>query len=190
MLTRQAWAKSPGDNPLLEPHFPARAKRMIFILLDGGLSQVDSYDYKPRLQKEHGQELPESIRTPKFTFAQRGRIIGSPFDFKQWGETGHWASDLFPEVNRKWIDKLASSTRCTTTTRITPPRYRCSTPECRERSDPRWGVGCSTVSDPTTKTCQDTLTSPQKTIAPFPPAFFPPSTPELPSSNPTTMTRD
>ena len=55
MLTRQAWAKSPGDNPLLEPHFPARAKRMIFILLDGGLSQVDSYDYKPRLQKEHGQ---------------------------------------------------------------------------------------------------------------------------------------
>jgi len=106
MLTRQAWANTTGSASLLEPHFPARAKRMIFILLDGGLSQVDSYDYKPRLQKEHGQALPESIRAPKFTFAQRGRIIGSPFDFKQWGETGHWASDLFPEVNRKWIDKL------------------------------------------------------------------------------------
>jgi len=105
MLTRQAWANSPGSSSL-EPHFPARAKRMIFILLDGGLSQVDSYDYKPRLQKEHGKELPDSIRAPKFTFAKRGRIIGSPFEFKQWGETGHWASDLFPEVNSKWIDKL------------------------------------------------------------------------------------
>ena len=106
LLTRQAWANTTGNSSILEPHFPARAKRMIFILLDGGLSQVDSYDYKPRLQKEHGKELPESIQAPKFTFAQRGRIIGSPFEFKQWGETGHWASDLFPEVNRNWIDKL------------------------------------------------------------------------------------
>lgn len=95
-----------ADQQLLAPHFPARAKRMIFILLDGGLSQVDSYDYKPRLQAEHGQPLPNSIRPPKFTFAEQGRIIGSPFDWKQWGESGAWASDLFPEVNSKWIDKL------------------------------------------------------------------------------------
>ena len=108
MLTRQALAGSRGGSAsgLLEPHFPARAKRMIFILLDGGLSQVDSYDHKPRLQKEHGEELPASIRKPKFTFAERGRIIGSPFEFQQWGETGWWASDLFPRVNAGWIDKL------------------------------------------------------------------------------------
>lgn len=88
------------------PHFPARAKRMIFILLDGGLSQVDSYDYKPRLQAEHGKPLPDSIRPPAFTFAERGKIIGSPFQWKQWGENGTWASDLFPEVNSRWIDRL------------------------------------------------------------------------------------
>ncbi|NRB28219.1 MAG: DUF1501 domain-containing protein, partial [Roseibacillus sp.] len=96
---------SPGSSNL-EPHFPARAKRMIFILLDGGLSQVDSYDYKPRLQEEHGKPLPPSIRSPKFTFAQRGHIIGSPFQWKQWGESGWWASDLFPKVNGGWIDRL------------------------------------------------------------------------------------
>ena len=42
LLTRQAWANTAGNSSILEPHFPARAKRMIFILLDGGLSQVDS----------------------------------------------------------------------------------------------------------------------------------------------------
>ncbi len=87
-------------------HFPPRARRMIFILLDGGLSQVDSYDYKPRLQQEHGKPLPDSIKSPRFTFAQRGHIIGSPFQWKQWGESGWWASDLFPRVNAGWIDKL------------------------------------------------------------------------------------
>ncbi len=106
LLTRQAWAASGQAGDPAEPHFPARAKRMIFILLDGGLSQVDSYDYKPRLQDEHGRELPASIRQPKFTFATRGRIIGSPFAWRQWGANGTWASDLFPEVNRRWIDKL------------------------------------------------------------------------------------
>ena len=110
LLTRQscrasAGGSSPGSSNL-EPHFPARAKRMIFILLDGGLSQVDSYDYKPRLQKEHGKPLPASIKSPKFTFAERGHIIGSPFQWKQWGESGWWASDLFPRINSGWIDKL------------------------------------------------------------------------------------
>lgn len=103
MLTRQSALANTSN---LETHFPGRARRMIFILLDGGLSQVDSYDYKPRLQTEHGQDLPASIKTPKFTFAKRGKIIGSPFEWKQWGESGWWASDLFPEVNKSWIDRL------------------------------------------------------------------------------------
>ena len=103
--SRAATPTSPASGDL-EPHFPARAKRMIFIMLDGGISQVDSYDYKPRLQAEHGQPLPASIKSPKFTFAERGHIIGSPFEWSQWGETGSWASDLFPKVNRGWLDKL------------------------------------------------------------------------------------
>ena len=86
-------------------HFPARAKRVIYIFLDGGLSQVDSYDYKPLLQRDDGKPLPPSIAKPKFTFAPTGQILASPFQWKQWGQSGTWASDLFPETN-KLIDEL------------------------------------------------------------------------------------
>src|SRR4051812_22526188 len=51
------------------PHFPAKAKRVIYLFLDGGLSQVDSYDYKPLLQRDDGKPLPPSIAKPKFSFA-------------------------------------------------------------------------------------------------------------------------
>ena len=86
-------------------HFPARAKRVIYLFLDGGLSQIDSYDYKPLLQRDDGKPLPASIAKPKFSFAPTGQILRSPFDWKRWGRSGLWASDLFPETNRL-IDEL------------------------------------------------------------------------------------
>src|SRR4051812_29596306 len=86
-------------------HFPARAKRVIYIFLDGGLSQIDSYDYKPRLQADDGKPLPASIAKPKFSFAPTGQILASPFNWKRYGRTGTWASDLFPHVNQL-IDEL------------------------------------------------------------------------------------
>src|SRR5882724_4982246 len=61
------------------PHFPARAKRIIYIFLAGGLSQVDSYDYKPLLQRDDGKPLPASIAKPKFSFAPTGQLLRSPF---------------------------------------------------------------------------------------------------------------
>ena len=87
------------------PHFPARAKRVIYIFLDGGLSQIDSYDYKPLLQRDDGKPLPTSIAKPKFGFAPTGALLRSPFEWKQHGQNGVWASNLFPEVNRQ-IDEL------------------------------------------------------------------------------------
>ncbi|CAA9399259.1 MAG: hypothetical protein-putative related to sulfatases [uncultured Phycisphaerae bacterium] len=86
-------------------HFAARAKRVIYVYLDGGLSQVDSYDYKPRLQVDDGKPLPASIAKPKFSFAPTGHVLASPFGWQQYGRSGTWASDLFPEVN-KLIDEL------------------------------------------------------------------------------------
>src|SRR2546426_6450782 len=70
LLSRRSLAA--GAVPSLAPratHFPARAKRVIYIFLDGGLSQVDSYDYKPLLQRDDGKPLPASIAKPKFSFA-------------------------------------------------------------------------------------------------------------------------
>ncbi len=96
-----------GISPLAAkpPHFPARAKRIIYIFLDGGLSQVDSYDYKPLLQRDDGKPLPAGIAKPKFTFAPTGSLLASPFKWRQWGQSGQWGSDLFPETN-KLMDEL------------------------------------------------------------------------------------
>lgn len=110
LLSRTSRAASALDSlraaavaPL--PHFPARAKRVIYIFLDGGLSQIDSYDYKPLLNRDDGKPLPASISKPKFSFAPTGQILASPFAWRRWGESGAWASDLFPHTNQL-IDDL------------------------------------------------------------------------------------
>src|ERR1700730_1409204 len=75
-LVRQSFADA-VENPLAakSPLSPARAKRVIYIFLDGGLSQLDSYDYKPILQRDDGKPLPASIHKPRFTFAQTGELL-------------------------------------------------------------------------------------------------------------------
>ena len=95
-----------GENGRTDPHFNPKARRIIYIFLEGGLSQLDSYDYKPALQTHAGKPLPESIRPPEFTFAQQGTVIPSPFSWRRWGESGTHASDLFPKVNKRFIDDL------------------------------------------------------------------------------------
>lgn len=95
-----------GESALHRLHHNPRAKRIIYIFLEGGLSQIDSYDYKPALAKHAGQALPDSIRPPQFTFAKQGTVIPSPFEWKRWGESGTYASDLFPEVNSRFMDDL------------------------------------------------------------------------------------
>lgn len=99
-------AADPNDGTLGALHHPPRAKRIIFIFLEGGLSQLDSYDHKPALKKFAGQPLPDSIRQPGFTFAEQGSVIPSPFAWQHWGESGTFASDLFPEINTHCIDDL------------------------------------------------------------------------------------
>jgi len=96
-------AASSSNAPL--PHFTPRAKRVIYIFLDGGLSHIDSYDHKPLLFRDDGKPLPESIRRPKFTFAPQGTILKSPWRFAQIGASGKWCSNLFPKVN-ELIDDL------------------------------------------------------------------------------------
>jgi hypothetical protein len=91
-------------NPLApgKTHFPARAKRVIHIFANGGPSQVDSFDYKPALAKYDGKEMPgELLRTERKT----GTLMKSPFNFKQHGKSGIWASDLFPRV-AEMVDDL------------------------------------------------------------------------------------
>lgn len=79
-------------------HFPPRAKRVIFLLMHGGPSQVDTFDYKPELAARDGEPLP--FAKPRIQFAQTGNLLSSPWKFKQYGESGAWVSDLFPNVGR------------------------------------------------------------------------------------------
>ncbi len=79
-------------------HFPMRAKRVIFLFMHGGPSHVDTFDYKPKLIRDHGKPLP--FDKPRIQFAQTGNLLQSPWRFRQYGQSGAWVSDLFPEVGK------------------------------------------------------------------------------------------
>ena len=74
------------------PHFRPRAKRVIFLCMQGGPSHLDTFDYKPRLQRDAGK--PGQAR------GGGAQLIGSPFQFRQHGQSGLWISELFPNVAR------------------------------------------------------------------------------------------
>ncbi len=102
-LTSIAAAKDPiiknggaGGSPLsAKPsHFPAKAKRVIFLCMKGGPSHVDTFDYKPQLAADHG-------KSGKYG----GRLLRSPWEFDQHGDSGLWISNLFPNV-AKHADEL------------------------------------------------------------------------------------
>ncbi|MHC5540455.1 DUF1501 domain-containing protein, partial [Singulisphaera rosea] len=78
------------------PHFAPRAKRVIFLFMTGGPSHIDTFDYKPSLQRDDGKPLP--FAKPRVQFAETGKLLGSPWKFKRYGESGSWVSELFPHV--------------------------------------------------------------------------------------------
>jgi hypothetical protein len=101
LMGEQARADSAeAANPLAvkSPHFTPRAKRVIFLFMHGGPSQVDTFDYKPLLKRDHGKPLP--FARPKVVSSETFNLLQSPWEFKQYGQSGMWVSDLFPEVAR------------------------------------------------------------------------------------------
>ena len=93
-----------GPGTLPAPHFPARARNIIFLYMDGGPSQIDTFDPKPRLAKEHGQ--PFKMKMEPTQFNNNGTTFACPWDFKNGGKSGIPVSDLFPRV-RECVDDLA-----------------------------------------------------------------------------------
>ncbi len=84
-----------GADVLHNPHFPPKAKRVIQIFCCGGVSHIDTFDYKPELVKMHGKECKRPFDT---FFAQPGTLMKSPFEFQQHGASGRWFSSLFPHL--------------------------------------------------------------------------------------------
>jgi hypothetical protein len=91
-----------------QPHFPGKAKSVIFLCMAGAPSQLDLFDFKPKLRQMHGTPVPEElVGGERFAFISgRPMLLGSPFDFKQHGQTGTWVSNMLPET-AKIVDRLA-----------------------------------------------------------------------------------
>ena len=108
-------AKSP-INPLApkEKHFPSKAKSVIWLFMNGGPSQVDTWDYKPELAKRDGKELEGFDKNTGFFTNNVGPIMKSPFKFKQHGECGRWVSEIFPKM-AEHVDDMAFIHSCHTT---------------------------------------------------------------------------
>ena len=92
------------------PHFAPKAKRVIYLFQNGAPSQLESFDYKPLLNKMTGEELPASIRMgQRLTGMTSGQakfpLVGSHFSFKQYGQSGAWVSELFPHT-AKIVDEI------------------------------------------------------------------------------------
>src|SRR5208283_2787646 len=86
-------------NPLAPkpPHFPAKARSVIFLFMYGGPSQVDTFDYKPKLYELDGKTI--EVKTfGRGGKRNQGRVVGPKWRFKQYGQSGKWVSDLFPNV--------------------------------------------------------------------------------------------
>ncbi len=103
--------RADAANPLAPkaPHLKPRAKRIIFLFMQGGVSHVDSYDHKPILLKQDGKMMPfhdsRTIANSGKKDAIEQRVMKPLWKFAQHGKSGRWASDLFPEVN-KHLDDL------------------------------------------------------------------------------------
>ena len=99
-------AATSGHNPMLPkaPHFEPKAKRVIFLFMHGGPSSVDTFDFKPRLVRDHGNPLP--IKRPlAFDDKEPGPLMKPMWEFRPGGESGIPVSDLFPHV-RTCVDDM------------------------------------------------------------------------------------
>ena len=105
MLAEDSPAAPNAASPLAPraPHFAPKAKRVIQLFMPGGPSQVDTFDYKPMLEKHQGQR-PELVDRKSLRNTKNG-LMKSPFGFKQYGQEGKWVSDIFPHVARA-VDDL------------------------------------------------------------------------------------
>ena len=94
-------------------HFPSKVRSVIWLFMNGGPSQVDTWDYKPELAKHDGQELEGFDKNTGFFTGNVGPIMKSPFQFKQHGESGTWVSEIFPQMSRH-VDKMSFIHSCHT----------------------------------------------------------------------------
>jgi hypothetical protein len=129
LLTRDGLVRAapvPGEAADLPPHHPPKAKRAIHIFLCGGLSQVDSFDYKPELEKLHGKSLTADER-PDVFFGQVGLLRKPDWAFQRRGQSGLWVSDLFPHLGEVADELTVIHSMFAETSNHTPATFQANT---------------------------------------------------------------
>lgn len=129
LLSREGVVRAaavPGEAADLPPHFPAKAKRVIHIFACGGVSQIDAFDYKPELVKQHGKPLMSAER-PDVFFGKVGLLKKPVFDFQQRGQSGLWISDLFPKLAEVADDLTFIQSMVAETSNHTPGTFQANT---------------------------------------------------------------
>src|SRR5438067_7466837 len=113
LLARTSLAST--TNPLApkSPHFAPKAKSVIWLFMNGGPSHVDTWQYKPELEKRDGKELEGFDKNTGFFTAQVGPVMKSPFKFVRHGESGAWVSEIFPRM-AEHVDDMAFIYSCYT----------------------------------------------------------------------------
>src|SRR3954470_4217189 len=109
LLAETSKANSSGTVPAVYLngglHHPAKVKRVVQLFMNGGASQCDTFDYKPELNRLHGQKFDPGGHVEAGT-SQPGNVLRSPWSWKQHGECGRWVSSAFPHV-AALVDDLA-----------------------------------------------------------------------------------
>ncbi len=130
------------------PHFAPRARRVVHLCLCGGLSHIDSFDYKPELSRFHGKPL-QSAERPETFFNQIGLLRRNDFEFRRRGQSGLWVSELFPRLAELADDLVVINSMVADSANHTPATFEENT-GFRLNGFPvmgswvSWGLGCET----------------------------------------------
>ncbi len=187
LLAREGVMAAPSENLDGGIHHRAKAKRVIQLFMNGGVSQMDLFDYKPELSRRDGQTFdPGNGERVEAATSEPGKVLASPFAFSQHGETGRWVSDRLPHLAKK-VDDLAFFMAMTSRTNVHGPAGYLMNTGFLLPGFPVWDRGQATLWEVSRTPCQHSSLCPIPRDFPTtnegisPPAFFRCHTKERPS---------
>ncbi len=161
-LINQQSKNSPNPLSPHRGHFPSKVKSVIWLFMNGGPSQVDTWDYKPELAKHTGEELKGFDKNTGFFTDSVGPLMKSPFRFDRRGKSGLWVSEIFPKIGEH-VDDMAFLYAChTETNNHSPALFQINTGMSRMGSPSvgawvTYGLGTESQSLPAFVVMYDTL---------------------------------
>ncbi len=147
------WAAA--ATPTVGPHFAPKAKHVIFLFMDGGVSHVDTFDPKPELAKHNGKAVEWKSTSGSQGTGPGRKWLDSPWPFKQRGQSGLWVSELLPHI-AEVADELCVVRSVVGESPLHGAKTCCCTRAAASARRPAWGPGFPTGWGPRTSNCPAT----------------------------------